>query len=167
MYSFKTFWHGEPIESMYPGANFWEKCKFGFFSYGRKGIIAGIAILFLGSSGVIGFFMQPEQVHADVLQPSISTSSKQKPYITPVLERIAHCESSTGQFGPSGQVVMRPNTNGTVDVGEYQINTVWFKKATELGFDVTTEDGNERMAIWIYENKGTGDWSASQACWSK
>jgi len=86
----------------------------------------------------------------------------------PVMERIAKCEAG-GQHGEkaTGQVVMRSNTNKTVDIGKYQINTVWFKKAHELGYDVTTEKGNEDMAYWLYENRGTNDWYASRDCWAK
>jgi len=60
---------------------------------------------------------------------------------------------------------MRANTNGTVDIGEYQVNGFyWGKKASELGLDLTKEADNKKMAEWIYANKGTGDWY-SQKCW--
>lgn len=85
----------------------------------------------------------------------------------PILERIAKCESGGNHFGKSGQVLLSPNTNHTVDVGRYQINTVWFGKATELGLDITTEEGNYQMALWIFENRGTEDWYSSKHCWSK
>lgn len=89
----------------------------------------------------------------------------------PVLDRIAGCESQGNRnskgthYDTNGQVLMRSNTNRTVDLGKYQINTVWFKKATELGLDLTKEDDNKKMAEWIYANRGTGDWSASSKCW--
>lgn len=85
----------------------------------------------------------------------------------PVLERIATCESGGKHLGKSGQVIIKTNTNGTVDIGKYQINSVWFKKATEMGLDLTKEKDNEAMAKYIYANRGTGDWSASSACWNK
>jgi hypothetical protein len=84
-----------------------------------------------------------------------------------VMERIAKCESSTGHYGPSGQVIFNANNNGSVDVGKYQINTVWFKKATELGYDLTVEEDNEAFAMWIYDNRGTEDWYSSKKCWNK
>lgn len=89
----------------------------------------------------------------------------------PVLDRIADCESGNGTKGSAkhylnGQVLLRANTNATIDIGKYQVNlTYWGKKATELGFDLTREADNKAMAEWIYANKGTGDWSASQKCW--
>lgn len=86
----------------------------------------------------------------------------------PVMERIAFCESG-GQHieKKTGQVIMRSNTNKTVDVGKYQINSVWFKKATELGLDITKEVDNEKFAYWLYENRGTNDWVYSRDCWSR
>ena len=86
----------------------------------------------------------------------------------PVMERIAKCESG-GQHvdKKTGQVIMRSNTNKTVDVGKYQINSIWFKKAGELGLDITKEKDNEAFAYWLYENRGTQDWYASKDCWSR
>lgn len=85
----------------------------------------------------------------------------------PVLARIFTCESHNHQYAPSGQVLMKPNTNGTVDVGIAQINTVWFAQATALHLDITTEAGNKAMALWIYQNKGTAPWYSSAHCWNK
>ena len=89
----------------------------------------------------------------------------------PVMDRIAGCESQGNRnskgthYDKNGQVLMRSNTNRTVDLGKYQINTVWFAKATELGLDLTKEDDNKKMAEWKYANRGTDDWSASAKCW--
>lgn len=93
---------------------------------------------------------------------------------SPVLDRIADCESGNGkkgsatQYAKNGQVIMHANTNGTIDIGKYMVNdTYWGAKAHELGFDLTTTDGNKAMAEWIYANKGTGDWSSSAKCWNR
>lgn len=84
----------------------------------------------------------------------------------PVMDKIAQCESGNSHIDKkTGQVLMRANTNKTVDVGKYQINSVWYKKATELGYDITKEVDNEKMAYWLYYNRGTGDWVYSQKCW--
>jgi hypothetical protein len=75
--------------------------------------------------------------------------------IPPVLVRIAKCESDNNHIDPkTGQVLMRANADKTVDVGRYQINSVWFKKATELGLDVTKDKDNETMAVIGVENWG-------------
>lgn len=86
--------------------------------------------------------------------------------VPPVMERIAKCESNN-QHTRNGQVIFNANTNGTVDVGRYQINTVWNKKATELKLDITKDSDNTAMAIWIYQNRGTEDWYSSKSCWQK
>lgn len=86
----------------------------------------------------------------------------------PVMERIAKCESGNSHIDPkTGQVYMVANTNKTVDVGKYMINTIWHKKAKDLGYDITKEVDNEKMAYWIYENTGTSAWSFSSHCWNK
>ncbi len=86
---------------------------------------------------------------------------------SPVLARIAKCESGGSQTDKTGQVLLKVNTNGTVDIGKYQINSIWKATATKLGFDLTKEKDNESFAQWMYLNKGTGDWSASAKCWNK
>ena len=86
--------------------------------------------------------------------------------VPPVLKRIAKCESGDMHY-KNGQVIFNANSNGTVDRGRYQINSVWDKKATELGLDLSKEKDNESMAMWIYENRGTEDWYSSKSCWNK
>lgn len=85
----------------------------------------------------------------------------------PVLQRIAECESNNRHFGESGQVLMVGNTNKSVDVGRYQINSLWFKKAHELGLDLTLEKDNEAFAIYLYKTYGTEPWIHSKKCWNK
>lgn len=84
------------------------------------------------------------------------------------MDRIAKCESNDTHINPkTGQVYMLANSNKTVDVGKYMINTVWHKKAKELGLDITKEEDNEKMAYWIYENVGTSPWIYTANCWQK
>ena len=109
-----------------------------------------------------GSYLNPAKI---VLPPT--QVIKEVPAQAPILDRIAKCESGGNHYGPSGQVLMTGNTNKTVDVGKYAINSVWFKKATELGLDITKEEDNKKMAEWIYQNRGTGDWSASSKCWNR
>lgn len=101
----------------------------------------------------------------DVVEAQVIKEVKGK---TPVMDRIAKCESGNSHIDPkTGQVYMVANTNKTVDVGKYMINSVWHKKAKELGFDITKEADNEKMAYWIYENMGTEAWVYSKHCWNK
>ena len=85
-----------------------------------------------------------------------------------VLEKIARCESAGKQFEDDGRLVKRVNKNGSVDYGKFQINDKhWELKAIELGYNIYTLEGNEAMAKWIYENRGTEDWYLSKKCWQK
>lgn len=84
----------------------------------------------------------------------------------PVLERIANCESGNKQF-KDGQVLISINKNGTYDQGIMQINSIHNKDASNRGYNLATEEGNKGYGKFLYENYGTSDWSASQACWRK
>ncbi len=93
---------------------------------------------------------------------------KEVPAKAPILDRIAKCESPSGHYDKTGQVVARGNKNSSVDIGKYQINNdVWGAQATKLGYNLFVEKDNEAMAHWIYENVGTGPWYLSAKCWSK
>jgi len=83
-----------------------------------------------------------------------------------VMQRIAQCESGNKHFKDNGQVVTNANTNGTVDIGRFQINEkVWGKKAGELQLNLADEKDNITFAMWVYENYGTEDWKFSAHCW--
>jgi hypothetical protein len=84
-----------------------------------------------------------------------------------VLQRIARCESGNKHYDKSGQVVMRANKNGTIDLGIMQINSIHFTEATRLGLDLTKESDNIAYAKILYETRGTEDWYPSKACWNK
>lgn len=123
-------------------------------------VMAAAAVVF--TIGGLTFSTVTSTVEADSVQVADTY---------PVLDRIADCESGNGTKGSSkhmlnGQVLLKANTNGTIDIGRYQVNlTYWGKKATELGYDLTKEADNKAVAEWIYKNKGTTDWSSSQKCW--
>ena len=85
----------------------------------------------------------------------------------PVLDRIMMCESGGKHFDKNGQVMLRGNTNKSVDVGIMQINSIWFSKATELGLDLTKEADNREFGKYLYTTRGTVDWIYSQKCWNK
>jgi hypothetical protein len=82
-----------------------------------------------------------------------------------VMARIAKCESGGSQYNKSGQVLININTNGTTDIGLYQINSVHNAQATKLGYDLTKKSDNEAYAMYLYETQGTGDWISSAKCW--
>ncbi len=84
----------------------------------------------------------------------------------PVLDRIAKCESG-GVHKRNGQVIFNANTNGSVDIGLYQINSIWNSTATKMGLDLTLESDNKKFAEYLYTTKGTEPWYSSKACWNK
>lgn len=82
-----------------------------------------------------------------------------------VLENIAWCESRNRHFDKNGKV-LRGEEN-YYDIGKYQINIqYWGLKAKELDIDLFTEEGNEAMALAIYERHGTAPWKWSKSCWA-
>ena len=140
----------------------------------KKFIRYALKVITIGSiaSGVMcgvffaGSYMNPKTVYA-IEQQKISVNP-----ITPVLDRIAGCESGNGakstgsQYAKSGQVLLHANKDGSVDIGQYQINNVtWASKATALGYNLFTQAGHESMAKYIYQIYGTGSWSSSEKCW--
>lgn len=86
---------------------------------------------------------------------------------TPIMDRISSCESGDSQMNKHGQLLIHVNANGTYDIGKYQINSIHEAEATKLGYDLSTEDGNEAYAKFLYANRGTGHWYSSQKCWAK
>jgi hypothetical protein len=126
---------------------------------------------------VYGTGVMVNEAHAENIGWAAKKAVKEE--LVPVMQRIMDCESgarlpngraipgSATHVNKNGQVIRTPNTNGTVDTGIAAINTVWDKKASELMLDLTKEEDNIKMALWIYANRGTGDWEASRSCWSK
>lgn len=92
---------------------------------------------------------------------------------TPILDRIAACESGNGkpgsgrQFDAKGNVIEHLNHNGSLDVGKFQLNLspAHVSEMAKLGDDPLTLEGNTAYAKFLYENRGTGDWASSAHCW--
>lgn len=172
MKSTKVFYMGKRLKDIYPHATGWQVFKFKVRKFFEKVfILAIVAAIGYGIFEAGGYF-KPKEI---ILPPT--QVIKEVEVEAPILDRIADCESgkrtpagkgvkgSARHYAPSGQVLMTGNTNRTVDVGKYAINSVWFAKATELKLDLTKEEDNKTMATWIYKNRGTEDWSASVSCW--
>ena len=83
---------------------------------------------------------------------------------TPILAEIAKCESRFRQVDKDGNV-LRGEVNKS-DVGLMQVNEYYHgEKAEDLGFDLTSVDGNLAYAKYLYEKEGTKPWNASAKCW--
>ena len=70
---------------------------------------------------------------------------------------IARCESSLKEDA------VNHNTNGSVDRGIFQINSVHNNKLDELGLDPWNEDDNIKFARYLYNQSGKQPW----VCWTK
>lgn len=85
---------------------------------------------------------------------------------TPILSKVAFCESGYRQFDANGQVlrgVLNPK-----DVGVMQINEYYHLKASQdLGLDIHTLEGNMAYAKYLYDKQGTAPWIYSSKCWAK
>lgn len=83
---------------------------------------------------------------------------------TPILKRIASCESENRQFNADGSV-LRGRVNPQ-DVGVMQVNEKYHLRASEnLGFDIYTLEGNIDYAKHLYANQGVKPWVHSSSCW--
>jgi len=82
----------------------------------------------------------------------------------PILLDIALCESSLRHYGADGEV-LKGKVN-SADIGLMQINTKYHaEKASELGFDLQTPEGNMQYAKWLYDKEGGQPWISSSKCW--
>jgi hypothetical protein len=80
--------------------------------------------------------------------------------------RIAFCESTYRQFAKDGQPLR--GIHNPDDVGLFQINEHYhLEKSRELGFDISTTEGNIDYAVWMLERQGPGPWVWSKPCWNK
>jgi len=83
---------------------------------------------------------------------------------TPILAEVARCESRFRQFNKDGSV-LRGEANKS-DLGLMQVNEYYHgEKAEDLGFDLTTVNGNLAYGKYLYDKEGTAPWSASKKCW--
>ena len=123
-------------------------------------ILALFAVTGYGSARVYNY-MHPVTVYAEkVVEVTVVAKA-------PVLDRIAICESGNKHIDKTGQVLMKTNDNKSVDVGVMQINSIWFKKASEMKLDLTKESDNRAFAQYLYANYGTEPWVWSKGCWNK
>jgi hypothetical protein len=109
------------------------------------------------------------EVYADYMNPETSYEKTivliEKDPVK-VLEEVAKCESGARQYKQDGTIVFGINTNRTIDVGYYQINTSNEATARAKGWDIYTYEGNRAMALYLYEKNGLKDWNSSKHCWN-
>lgn len=85
---------------------------------------------------------------------------------TPILKKIAICESQNRQFDETGEV-LRGRVNSQ-DVGVMQINEKYHLEAAEkLGLNIYSLEGNVDYAKHLYATQGVKPWVHSSPCWDK
>jgi len=84
---------------------------------------------------------------------------------TPILSKIAYCESHFRHFKSNGEVLTGEIT--PEDIGVMQINEYFHGDTAErLGINIYTLEGNLEYARWLYEREGEAPWVSSKKCWS-
>jgi len=85
---------------------------------------------------------------------------------TPILSKIAYCESRFRHFKENGEVLRGEIT--PEDIGVMQINEYYHgDTAKRLGINIYTLEGNLAYAKWLYEKEGVAPWIYSKKCWSQ
>lgn len=86
---------------------------------------------------------------------------------SPIMTKVAWCESRNRQFEKDGTTVFRGKVNPD-DVGVMQVNTYYhLETSKKLGMDIMTLEGNLAYAKRLYDREGTTPWNSSKPCWGK
>lgn len=115
----------------------------------------------------------PPLAHSDEAVASPIVTAQPVATLNKALVRVCTCESGQGTGKPQQFDI---NTGGVLhgkqnhnDIGMCQINVEPrngnIQQANRLGFDVYTEQGNIKMANWIYKHEGLSPWNWSKGCW--
>lgn len=108
---------------------------------------------------------QKSQTTVEETKEEVLTESS-IPEVPSILKKIGQCESGNKQFHDDGTVV-KGNLN-PLDTGKYQINLGYHgDTAKKLGYDLYTEEGNTKYALYLYDTAGTSPWTWSKWCWNK
>lgn len=161
------FYLTKNLRDVYPHATRFQVAKYNAVRFIGKVSIAIILALVVAGAFISGRIADSNTI--DVVNPTITKTIVTTTIVTipPVLERIAKAESSDEQFAKDGQVTIHVNKNGTYDIGQYQINSIWNATATKMGYNLTLQKDNEAFALWLFDNYGSTPWNSSQANWNK
>ena len=172
---------GQPLREVYPHATTWQVLK---YRVGRairwfmiRVMVISTAVAVLTGVYFYGAFEGGRTISV-INNNIIAEAAVVVPTIPPVLERIAQAESHKSHFCTEalvkasmckkhevGQVLQHVNTNGSIDIGYYQINSVHGATAAKLGYNLTIEADNKAFAEWLYANEGTEPWYSSEHNW--
>ncbi len=159
----KVFYMGNQLRDIYPHCTRWQYIWYKITRFVRAVVLTilliatAIGLVYTGAKFYPTTVYQDKPVIVQVVAPS------------PVLDRIAKCESGNTQWDKNGQVLLNYNaSNSSFDIGVMQINIKAFgAQATALGYNLSVEKDNRAMGLWIYQHRGTEDWYSSKSCWNK
>lgn len=123
-----------------------------------------IAFLLLAmAASLFSFKIEPNTVYAET---KVAVLVKDVRDFPPVLKAICHAESGGQQFLANGHVI-RGHVDPS-DIGICQIHeTLWNDRARDMGMDIYTQEGNQAMALWLFDHYGTEPWNSSKSAWIK
>lgn len=102
----------------------------------------------------------PEQVKVKTTEEIVDEHFKD----TPILKKVASCESQNRQFDENGNVIR--GFQNSQDVGYMQINEKYhLQTSIKLGLDIYTLEGNLDYAKYLYKTQGLKPWVYSSYCW--
>jgi hypothetical protein len=126
-------------------------------------LLTGVGAFALGitrPAPPVSVVVKEVEIVKEVEKPAVLPEQR----VPPILRKIARCESQNTHYNRQGNV-LRGRVNPH-DVGKYQINTaVWGTVATQLGYDLYDEQGNEQMALYLLHHYGSVPWQQSANCW--
>lgn len=158
------FYLTKNLRDVYPHATKFQVAKFRTVRFMGKTSIAIILGLAISGAYIGGQLANSNTITAvNTIAPLAIVTTQTIP---PVLARIAKAESSSQQFAKDGQVTIHVNKNGTYDIGQYQINSIWNATATKMGYNLTLQKDNEAFALWLFDNYGSTPWNSSSANWN-
>ncbi len=130
-------------------------------------IVLFVSSVFSPTSAVAQDMMNSSNTHSqDAIESPATLEAYVREYFkeTPILAEISRCESTFRQVDKNGEV-LRGRVNKS-DLGLMQVNTYYHgERASDLGFDLMTVDGNLAYAKYLYNKEGTQPWNASKKCW--
>jgi hypothetical protein len=103
--------------------------------------------------------IKKEEVITKTLDSEIDRLSIKYQVSSSTVREIARCESS--MYGSA----INHNTNGTIDKGYLQINSIHYGRMAELGLSSDNEWDLLEFGFMLMAEQGLQPWSASFSCW--
>ena len=102
---------------------------------------------------------KPVEVELDPVKQALFDKEVPLPLI-----RVAFCESSLKHWDSEGNVVINENSNGSVDRGLFQVNSIHQETLDNMNLDPSNLYDNIDFALYLYNKNQLRDWSASSHC---